>query len=81
MGTHDGSQRWNSTRHFVDERLDAFKHGMQKVIDRVVTQPDGSPSRIRTWSTATTNAIKAHPYLATGVALGLGYVIVKIARR
>jgi ElaB/YqjD/DUF883 family membrane-anchored ribosome-binding protein len=81
MGTHNGSYRFDSARHFVDEKLDAAKSGMQKVLDRVMTRPDGTPSQIRAWSTTATDAIKTHPYVAVGIALGAGYMIVKIARR
>jgi hypothetical protein len=80
MGTYN-SERFDHARQFVDDRVDAFKSGMHKVLDRAFTRPDGMPSRMRVWSTAATEAVKAHPYIAVGAALGLGYAIVWLARR
>ena len=69
------------TRHFIDGTVDKFKVGMHHVLDRVMTKPDGSPSRLTKWSTRATDAVKAHPYIAVGAAIALGYAIVRVARR
>ncbi len=81
MGTVNTNGRLDSARHLVDERFEALKSGMHKLVDRVMTQSDGSPSRVQKWATKATEAVKAHPYLAVGIALGTGYAIIKIARR
>jgi len=81
MGTFNGNHRFDSAKHLVDEQFDAFKSGIQRVFERVMSRPDGSPSRVRQWSTQASDTIKAHPYLAVGIAVGLGYAIVRIARR
>lgn len=81
MGTVTTNGRLDSARHLVDERFEALKSGMHKLIDRVMVQPDGSPSRVQTWAKKATDAVKAHPYLAVGIALGTGYAIIKIVRR
>jgi len=62
MGTHNGTYQFDRARHFVDDKLAAFKPGIQNA------------------ATTATNAIKHHPYIAVGIALGLGYAIAKVAR-
>jgi hypothetical protein len=81
MGTFNSNSRFDTARHSLDERLDAFKSETLRFIDRVMTRPDGTASRVRTWSTQATNAIKTHPYVAVGIAMGLGYIIVRGIRR
>lgn len=80
MGTISNGH-FDSARHLVDDKFESLKSGMHKLVDRVMSQPDGSPSRIQTWTAKATEAVKAHPYLAIGIAVGTGYAIVKIARR
>ncbi|HEY5923527.1 MAG TPA: hypothetical protein VIV11_17725 [Kofleriaceae bacterium] len=80
MGTLS-TTRFAAARDAAEQTFDSFKSGMHHVFDRVMTKPDGSPSRVRTWTNRATDAIKAHPYLAVGVAVGLGYAIVRVARR
>ncbi len=81
MGTVNTNGRFDSARHLADEQFEALKSGMHKLVDRVMTQSDGLPSRVQQWMAKATEAAKAHPYLAIGIALGSGYAIVKIARR
>ena len=79
--TFNGNSRFHSAKHLVDERFDAFKAGMQHLVERVMSRPEVSSSRVRRWSTQATDTVKAYPYVALGIALGLGYAIVRIARR
>ncbi len=71
----------DSISHLLDGRLDAFKAGVRALMDRVATKASGAPSRIRTFARTATEPIKAHPIAAIGVALGLSYVAMRIARR
>lgn len=81
MSTLNGTTDTDSVPHLLDDRLDAFKAGVRRLMDRVATKASGEPSRIRTFAGTATEAIKAHPIAAIGVALGLGYVVMRIARR
>ncbi len=63
----------------LDEQFDAFRDSMRKLIDRV--DPREPPSKLRAIADRTTELIKAHPIAAAGIALGIGYAIVRIARR
>lgn len=67
--------------HVLDERLGAFKDGVTKLIDRFVSSPAEHPSRIKAFTGKATETIKAHPIAAAAVALGLGYLFVRIVRR
>ncbi len=81
MGTQVGSTRFESARHLVDEQFDALKDGVNRIYERVMKEPDGTPSKLSVWSAKATDAIKTHPYMAVGIALGIGYAVMKIARR
>jgi len=81
MRFHNGHNRLDAARHLVDKELDAFTSGLHKVVDRVIEETEQGRSRIKSWTSKATESIKEHPYLAVGVAFGLGYVVVKIARR
>jgi len=65
----------------LDARFDALKSGVRKLIDRVMTQPVGEPSRIARLASSARTKIKAHPIAAAAIALGVGYMFVRIARR
>jgi hypothetical protein len=65
----------------LEERLAAFKDGVSKLIDRVVGEPAEDPSRFKAFTGKATETIKAHPIAAAAVALGLGYLVVRIVRR
>lgn len=67
-----------AAHHLFDQQFDALKAGIRKLIDRVETD---APSRIRTLTGNATEVIKAHPILAVGLAFGLGYVVMRVARR
>lgn len=67
--------------HVLEERLDAFRDGVGKLIDRIIGKPTGEPSRFQAFTDKTTETIKAHPIAAAACALGLGYLVVRIVRR
>ena len=80
MATHNGSPSAHTWRH-LDRRFDSLMTGMKRVVSRIMTNASGSPSRLNKWSTRATDVVKAHPYIAVGTAIALGYAIVRIARR
>lgn len=71
------SAQTEAIHHLFDEQLDAFKSGVHKVVERATTKP--------TWFgrtlARTGETIKEHPIAAVGAAFGLGYLLVRIARR
>lgn len=81
MRFHNGHSRLHAARHLVDKEFDAFKSGVQKVVEKVIDGTEDGRDQIKSWSNKATEAIKEHPYIAIGVAFGLGYVVVKVARR
>ena len=81
MSALNGTTDTDSVLHLFDDRLDAFKLAVRTLMERVATKASGEPSRIRTFARTATEAIKAHPIATIGVALGLSYVVVRIARR
>ena len=78
MSVQNGTTHIESVQQLFNHQLDALKSGIRKLIDRAETD---APSRIRTFSGNATEVIKAHPNLAIGIAFGLGYVVMRIARR
>jgi len=69
-----------AVQHLLDEQFEAFKSGVRKLIDRI--EPKVSePSRLRSFATRAGETIKAHPLAAAGIALGVGYAIVRIVGR
>ncbi|HEY6036508.1 MAG TPA: hypothetical protein VIV58_19655 [Kofleriaceae bacterium] len=60
-----------------DEQFDSLKSSVKKLIDRTTTKPTWFGRAINT----TSDMIVAHPIAAIGVALGIGYAIVRIVRR
>jgi len=82
MSSQNGTTHTDSPHHLLEDQLDALKAGVRKLMDRVATKPaDAPPSRISTFTGKATELIKAHPIAAVGIALGLGYVVMRIARR
>ncbi len=70
-----------SDHHMLEAQIDALKDGVKKLVDRVTAKPSGEPSRLRAFAGKATETIKAHPIAAATVALGLGYLVVRVARR
>ena len=81
MRIHNFSKPAEPDPHLLEHQLDALKEGIQKLIDRVGTKPSGEPTRLRTYAEKATESIQEHPFAAIALALGLGYVTARIARR
>ncbi len=77
MRAHTASQQSDSTHRLFDEQFAAFKSGVEKLIERTTTKPTWFGRSI----TKTSDMIKAHPIAAIGVAIGIGYGIVRVMRR
>lgn len=69
----------NGTHPALDARIEAMRSGVRKLMDRVSTQ--SSDSRLARFASSATATIKKHPLAAAAIALGAGYLIVRIARR
>jgi hypothetical protein len=65
----------------LEDRLDAFRDGVSKLIDRIISKPAGEPSPFKAVTGKATETIKAHPLAAAAFVLGLGYLVVRIVRR
>jgi hypothetical protein len=77
-------QSQNGTTHAehrtLDAQINAVKSSVKNLIDRLEGKPDRAP-RMKVFAGKVTEAIKAHPISAIAVALGLGYLVVRVARR
>lgn len=58
----------------VEHQFDALKDSLKKLAHRFDTTPEGYLGKAK-------EQIKAHPYAAIGIAFGIGYLFVNIARR
>jgi hypothetical protein len=67
--------------HVLEERLDAFKEGVSKLIDHITGRPADESSRFKAFTVTASETIKAHPIAAAALALGLGYLVTRIVRR
>ena len=65
-------QSSNGSIHF-DERVESFKAGMHKLVDRMTTKPN--------WVGKSADWIREHPIASVGIALGAGYALFRIIRR
>ncbi len=77
MPEANGSPRNHVAEHVLDDSLRA---SVKHLIDRIMTKPP-EPTGFGRFVTRTEELIKAHPIAAIGVAMGLGYAIVRIVRR
>jgi ElaB/YqjD/DUF883 family membrane-anchored ribosome-binding protein len=81
MQTHNGTPETSSDHHRLDAQVEALKTSIRKLIERASTTATGEPTRIAGYANRATDAITAHPFAAIGVALGLGFLTARIARR
>lgn len=77
MSAQTASHQAASDHHMFDVQFDALKSSVKKLIDRTTTKPTWFGRAINT----TSDTIVAHPIAALGIALGVGYAIVRIVRR
>jgi ElaB/YqjD/DUF883 family membrane-anchored ribosome-binding protein len=66
-------------RHVLEAQLDAIKHEVSKLLDRVTATSE--PPRLKTLVRKAAHMIEAHPMAAVATALGLGYFLVRAGRR
>ena len=75
-----------------EDQIDALKDSMRgladlgsarahEIKDRVVGATDGAVSSAETYLGKLTTLIKGHPLLAVGIAVGIGYLAMRIVRR
>lgn len=65
----------STSNGILDEQFEALRSTVRKLIDR------GEPPKLRTFATKARELIAEHPIAAVGIAFGVGYAIVRIARR
>lgn len=70
----------NGLKNHEQEDVDSLGASIKQLIDRVMTRP-AEPTRFGKIVTRTEELIKGHPIAALGIALGIGYAIIRIARR
>ena len=71
----------HSEASLFHDRVEAFKSGMHTFVDQISTKYNGEPSWLKKAVDKTTEAIKAHPIAAVGIAVGSGYLLVRFLRR
>jgi hypothetical protein len=76
----NGVKNHVATEHQLDEEIDSLRASVKQLIDRVMTKP-AEPTRFGKIVTRAEELIKAHPIATLAVAVGVGYAIVRIARR
>jgi hypothetical protein len=76
MLTQNGTPGTN--HHMIGDRLEAVRSGVKHFAERVAEK---AGPRARSFGAKATEMIKAHPIAAAATAVGLGYLIVRIARR
>lgn len=80
MQNHNGAHA-SSDHHLLEAQLAALTGGIRKLIDRARTTETGEPTRLGAYASKATGAVMAHPFAAVGIALCLGFVSARIARR
>jgi ElaB/YqjD/DUF883 family membrane-anchored ribosome-binding protein len=80
MTVQNGNTRDN-THHVLGHQLDALKEGMRKVVERVAETPTIAKARIQSLAGQVGKMVKAHPIVAVGAAVGIGYLVVRLVRR
>ncbi len=79
MFDHNG--RSHSIQDNLEDKLDAIKTQVRKLVEQVSDTTKPAVKRMRSFGEEATDLIRAHPIAAAGIAFGLGYVVVRIARR
>lgn len=78
MQAHNGTAETN--HRTLEAQIDAVKSNLKHLLDRLEGKSEHMP-RTKAFASRMTQAIKAHPIRSIAVALGLGYVVTRIARR
>jgi len=74
----------NGTMHYdpraLDAEINAVKASVKNLIEHLEGTSDRAP-RLKAFADKVTEAIRAHPGRTIAVALALGYLVVRAARR
>lgn len=76
-GPNGNAKNHVATEHHDESKLRA---SVKQLFDRVMTKP-AEPTSFGRFITRGEELIKAHPFATLGIAVGLGYAIVRLARR
>jgi hypothetical protein len=57
-----------------EQRFEGLREGLKKLAHQFDTTPEGYLGKIK-------NQIKEHPLAAVGIAFGVGYLVMRMARR
>jgi ElaB/YqjD/DUF883 family membrane-anchored ribosome-binding protein len=79
MFGHNGKS--HAVQHAVEEQLEAIRSQVKKLVEQVSETAKPAAERVRSFGEQTTDLIRAYPIAAAGIAFGLGYLVVRIARR
>ena len=82
----------NGTTTGLDERVDALKESVRDAVDyggkraaelkeRMIDVKDTVVSTSSSAATRMVELVKEHPFAALGIAFGIGYLAMRIARR
>ena len=71
----------HTVQHAVEAQLEAIRSQVMKLVEQVSDTAKPAAARLRSFGEEATDLIKAHPIAAASVAFGLGYLVVRIARR
>lgn len=70
----------NHPKNHVTAEEIGVRASIKQLLDRVMTRP-AEPTGFGRFVTRTEELIKAHPIAALGIALGVGYAVIRLARR
>ena len=71
MTTQNGTA---SQGNGVEQRFEGLKESLKKLAHQFDTTPEGYLGKVK-------SQIKEHPLAAVGIAFGVGYLVMRIARR
>ncbi len=71
----------HAVQHAVEAQLEAIRSQVKKLVEQVSETAKPAAERMRSFGEQATDLIRAHPIAAASVAFGLGYIVVRIARR
>lgn len=81
MSLHPNHVSPSSEHHLLVDQLEAIKDRVQRLVAEITGTPERRASRIRSFADKATELVREHPLAVAGIALGAGYLIVRIVRR
>jgi len=73
MNTQNGTTSADARASSIEHQLDALKADLKKLVHRFDSDPDGYVGKAK-------QQIQGHPLAAIGIAFGVGYLIMRLAR-